>query len=428
MHLVSPHRCRRSALLCCVTLVVCCLASPSSWAARLVDYEHASRVGLQRAWFAQIEVDRARDRVDHWVLHDQRLYAATSGGKLHVLNTETGETVWKTRIGQRDRTLLQPAASREQVAVINGSQLILLDGNDGRLLWSRQLDGAPAAGPALNEKYVFATLLNGRIAAYRIDEPNEPPWYYQSVGHVYLPPTASATVVTWSNDRGYFYVGNADELRVMFRMETGDQIATTPATITPHWYVAAMDGYVYSIDELSSHKQWRFSTGASITSKPVAAAGMVFVASGKSRLHAIDAVTGKAIWQAENVLQFVSLGQHHVYGADQRGRLTLLDRQTGNLMNRLELAADTTPIINDRSDRIFLVDPYGLVQCLHEVGTDQPIYYRQQMVDEEGDQPSSPVEENPFAAEPATDEPADDADDQPDEEENPFDDFDQFGE
>jgi hypothetical protein len=78
-------------------------------------------------------------------------------------------------------------------------------------------------------------------------------------------------------------------------------------------------------------------------------------------------------------------------------------------------AADA--LVNDQTDRIYLVSKDGLVQCLHELGADKPLYHNPPEVKpagevapetgpvgpaprEPGTPRTSPAAENPFGAVP----------------------------
>ena len=55
-------------------------------------------------------------------------------------------------------------------------------------------------------------------------------------------------------------------------------------------------GYTASPSPDSNQTYWKFQTGGSIVSSPVAAEGMVFIASTGGHLYAINATTGTKIW------------------------------------------------------------------------------------------------------------------------------------
>jgi hypothetical protein len=169
----------------------------------LVTYDEAARHGLERAWFAQIPVDPSRSRVSTWYLYYDRLYGVTDSGIVTALDAETGERLWSKQVGKPGYPAFGPGANATYLGIVSGSKLYMLDRNDGRLAWVRELGSAPSSGPALSNDYAFVALMTGRIEGYKLDDPATQPWYYQSRGRTYLRPTTTGQVVSWPTSEGY---------------------------------------------------------------------------------------------------------------------------------------------------------------------------------------------------------------------------------
>ncbi len=142
---------------------------------------------------------------------------------------------------------------------------------------------------------------------------------------------------------------------------------------------------------------------------------MAFVASFEPAIHAIDSKTGAEKWITPGVSHFAARGKDRVYASDEYGHVLILDSVTGRPLGQLPVAEGLTTLVNDQSDRIFLVNDRGLVQCLHEVGVNEPVLYRQPAAPPQaadappaGETPPAAPPEPPAgeAAEPAGDEPA----------------------
>jgi hypothetical protein len=103
----------------------------------------------------------------------------------------------------------------------------------------------------------------------------------------------------------------------------------------------------------------------------------------------------------------------------------------------LKTAEGIETMVNDQTDRIFLVNDRGLVQCLREIGAETPTLHRQ-AAEPEGEQPAGeeadvnpfdgPVAEpaaeadvSPFEGEDAEAAPEDEPAEEPVEDDNPFD-------
>ena len=378
-----PQRQRRAKFQLCVAAVFLTAITSTSFAQYLVTQEAAGRLGLERAWFAQIRVDPAAHRVVHWLLDRDQLFALTSDGTIQAFNAETGETLWTTEVGIGHAPAAGIAVNAEYIALLGSGRLYIMNRVDGHHFWSRQVGGAASAAPALSDTYAYVVLTNGRVEGYPLDDPTANVWQYQSYGRTFQSPTITGKVVSWPSDRGLLYVGTAESPKVMFRVETNDEIVAAPAEQAPYLYVASLDGYLYCFHELTGGEQWRYSTGFAVTSQPAIVGDMAFVASEGATLHAVNAVTGQRLWRVNGAVQFVALGKHHTYGMDRYGTLLVLDSMSGGIAGRLRTSGGGSALVNDQSDRIFLTNDRGLVQCLHEIGAAEPTWHR---TGDEGDE------------------------------------------
>jgi hypothetical protein len=430
----SPRICLHcrfaSWMIASLAVAVASQASDVRGQGPLVTREMAASRGLERSWFAQVPVNPARNRVSTWYLYYDRLYSVTDSGVVTSLNAETGEQLWAVQVGRPGHAAFGPGANADHLGIVSGGKLYLLNRHTGRMKWIRELGSAPSSGPALSEDYAYVALMTGRIEGYRLDDPLLQPWYYQSNGRTYLRPTVTGSVVSWPTANGYLYVADADQPHVLFRLQTNADIVTSPAQQEPLLYIGSLDGYLYCVDEMTGREQWRYSTGHAIESSPAVVGDTTYVASFEPALHAIDSKTGAPKWVAPGVSHFAARGKDRVYGSDQFGNLMILDAATGRRLTTLPVAEGLTTLVNDQSDRVFLVNDRGLVQCLHDVGAEEPTLYRQppappaagsEAAAEEPPAPpaegvtparetvdEAPAEDSPFGVEePADEEPAD---------------------
>jgi outer membrane protein assembly factor BamB len=353
--------------------------APPTWARdsrRLVSDAQARHLGLERAWFAQVRLDPARNDVERAVLEGDRLTVLTTAGVVHEFDALTGRTMWTAPIGNPDHPSLGPAASTKYVAVVSGSTLFVLDKADGKPVVIRSVGGAPGAAPAVAENYVFVPLAMGRIEAYPLGEQKLTPWYYQSFGRAMVAPLATPESFVWTTDSGHFYVGRSGELGVRFRLETGSEIMAPPAYGAPNVYAATANGEVFSMNEMTGERNWKYAAGFPVMRAPAVVGGKVFVTSDEPMLHCIDAKTGDGLWEAPHVKQFAAASAKRVYGVDELGALVVLDASNGTLLGRMPTDASTNALVNDQTDRVYLVSKEGVVQCFREIGSKAPVYHR----------------------------------------------------
>ncbi len=383
----------------------------------LISYADSAPLGLERVWFAQARVDISRHRVTNWILYENNLLAASNGGLVQSFNAETGETLWATQPGPLDQPAFGPAVSQGYVALVSGASLYALDRTNGRLLWSKELGSAPAEAPALSDTDAYVPFLSGRIESYQLADPKKPTWYFQSVGRIFYPPTVSGQLVSWPTSRGYLYVGQSVSPHVLYRIQTNSVAIAPPTEGYDSLYVAVQDGNVHCFSLLNGKERWRHSMGFPARGRPGIVGKRLYVASSEPMLHALDAVSGRLLWSIPDVTQFASQGTDNVYGLDDFGRLVVFNKETGQYIGTLPGAGGFQTVFNEQSDRIYLVDNRGLVQCLREIGAVEPTRYRQDAAEEDEGKPAE--ETSPFAEE-TTPEVEQPTEDQPAIEASPF--------
>ena len=369
----------------------------------LISQAEAQSIGLVRSWFARAQVNPARSRAVHWVLSGEQLFVVTNAGTFHALDAGTGQTLWITHVGNPDYPSFGPGTNDQLVALVNGSTLYLLDRGNGHLVSQRPVGGAPGAGPSLSQEYVFVPLVTGRIEGYPLDdESNRRAWFYQSYGRALVRPLATPQNVAWVTDAGYMYVASANNPRIRYRLETVSEFAASPAYHAPLIYAVSLAGELFAVDEQTGRQRWRYLTGFPTARAPAVVGDRLYVTSDEPMLHAIDANTGAGQWEAPGIVQFAATTKQHVYGIDNFGTLHVLDRTTGRRRHRISTGGAIHAMVNDQTDRLFLISETGLVQCLHEIGAEQPTYYIQPPSAAEGEAAEPPLEGYRGEGEPPT--------------------------
>lgn len=445
----------------------------------LIDRVLANQVGLDRAWFTHVRVDPARGAVAHAMVHvssteafavyevhyelgvvaftekdldrfgdplgkdgakkraDQKVddlkqlghepqlksfmvpevtvYLMTNRGVIHAVDGETGRTRWSTPVGTPRHVSEAPAANDEYVAVVNGSNLYVLDHATGKVVWQRTMVGAPGAGPAVTDRLVFVPMLDGAIEAYQLEDYRQPPFVYKSHGRAVIQPVYTGANVAWPTDRGYLYVAEGNRNNIRYRLETTKTIVA-PATPLPptRLLVASTDGYVYCIHENSGSLQWRFSTGEPISEKPIAWKDSVLVMTDEANMFRLAALDGQELWHITGISRFVAASEKNLYCLNRMGRLTVIDGESGTKLATLPTETLNLWILNDKTDRVYIGTRHGVIQCLREIDRPWPYIHSGVLEEEEGPQrkkppkkekteaeETTPQDENPFGSPPA---------------------------
>ncbi len=366
--------------------------------AQIIPETTAARHGLARQWFNQADVDLSRGRVTDLVLDRGTLFVQTDQAILQAIDAETGQTLWSVQVGRRGHPSLRPATNADMVAVVNGSNLFVLNRHQGKVLWQQAIPGAPGAGPALSDMRVYVPSTDGLILAYRlkpVTDPAEelgliegkasatadkgkgasketnkekgseavakelemrrrhglrlqqeriPPLACQSFGRALVQPLVTRQnegeeCVAWPTDRGYLFVGRINRqeenrFEMCYKLETNAEIAARPTLLPP-----------LSADPADS--------------------AIIFIPSQDGFLHAIRETDGVALWRfstGEAIAESaVPIGKK-VFITTELGGMFCLDSQTGQ---QLWWAADILRFVAASKQRVYAEDRLGNLVVLH---------------------------------------------------------------
>jgi hypothetical protein len=90
-------------------------------------------------------------------------------------------------------------------------------------------------------------------------------------------------------------------------------------------------------------------------------------------MHCLSAKTRGELWFARDAVQFVAASKARIYASDRIGRLLVLDAKSGARLDTVPTETASIKLLNTDTDRIFIADKGGLIQCLHEVELSRPI-------------------------------------------------------
>ena len=312
--------------------------------------------------------------IETFVVPEITLYSTSEQGTVHSLDAETGRTRWSKSVGRPSYPTTAPSGSDKHVGVCNGSTLYVLLTSDGSQVWSKQVVGAPGAGPALTDELAFVPMIDGRVETFMLEDPKHPVAIYKSFGRAMVQPVVSFNSVAWPTDGGNLYVGLAREAGMRYRMQAKDAINSAPAFLPPNKvFATSLDGYLYCVSENKGNVLWRFTTGEPISHSPVALGSTVYVITDRGSMFAISATDGKEQWVQGGIRKYVAGNDKRLYCTDLGGNLTILETATGSKLGTIATGQVDMPYMNVDTDRIILASSTGLVQCFREANLPWPV-------------------------------------------------------
>jgi eukaryotic-like serine/threonine-protein kinase len=218
---------------------------------------------------------------------DGMVFFGSDDHHLYAVDLATGLAKWKYDTGGQVRC--SPAVAEGLVFTASyGGKFHALDVATGQLRWSFDLPG---------ERRFAAKGLHG----YWPREQVIPDFWdvFQSS------PAVVNGVVYFGCGDGHVYALEAATGAVRWTFATGDVVHSSPAVVDGMVYVGSWDTYLYALDAGTGALKWKFKTGddpvnfnqTGIQSSPCIADGVVYIGSRDFHLYAVDAKTGEQKWK-----------------------------------------------------------------------------------------------------------------------------------
>jgi len=382
-------------------LVAFAMDATAASTSRLITQDDAARHGLTRAWFAQIPLDPGRSQISHLRLFEgtgplpDTLLVQTNQATVHAINAETGQTLWTRLVGSPAHPTMPVGACRELVAVVNGNKLYLLDRASGRLLWDRRIEGVPADGPVLTDRYAVVPTVGGLVVAYPIAKEE-----FEPVDALAGKPTATAekeneTPESGSASPNVEPTTPKPAAKEPYRPFTLKQDFIYPLTCVSFGRVTSQPifvlednqnqylawattrglfvGYIDLQREREFAVKYQVRTKSDIVTPPTylppnlaeeETEGLIFSASSAGAIYAVSATRGVDVWRyalGEPVVEPIVPIRNRVYITTQLGNFFCLDATTG--MQRWS-TRNVSQFIAASRQRIYVADRAGQVSVL----------------------------------------------------------------
>ena len=358
--------------------------------APLPTHQQLSRLGLERAWWAQAVLNPHRDKIRHVSIDEDIVYVQATSGVTTAFDAETGQQLWAVQLGSLDQPSF-PAISNENLAlIVVGSTMYGIEKRTGKTVWTLILRGQPSTGPAVDEKHVYFGTLDGMLYAYSLrkiqklyEERRLPQWSmeaqvwnYTAAKEITSPPITTGRVVNFASRDGSLYSVTAKERKLVYQLETDKAIVAPLVRLGNMMYMASEDFTFYALNLFNGRVEWEFTSGLPIRKAPWAVDPDLYVMPDRGGMYCLDPITGARRWWKPDLTNFIAVTGGAVAASDEDGNLVMVSRDKGETIGSLLLRRFTVRTGNDRTDRIYLATESGLVLCVRQIGHSFPVYHR----------------------------------------------------
>lgn len=337
--------------------------------------ESLQRYGLVRAWYGFAPVDGKRETVENASVVGNQIHLQTNQSRIHVLDAESGKLLWSTQLGQPQRGQHGSAFNSNSVFAVSGSSLYRLNRTDGSHLWTIRMPQVPSAAPAADEQRVVVSTVDGRVYVYDI-ETHDVVWFFQTDGEISMPAVLYDEKVACASRDGVLYVFGKSSRNPLHRYKTDAPVSAPIATWGRLVLVPSQDFSLYAVDIRSGDTQWRYTFGTEIHRPIRVIENQLFVSPDEGGVYVLRPEDGTELWRHLRSDQFVAASRNRVYADDKYGRLTMLERTTGRVLNTWDTHNFDFRVVNESNDRLYLATRTGLVVCCREKENKEPVVHK----------------------------------------------------
>lgn len=226
----------------------------------------------------------------------------------------------------------------------------------GGLRWILQADGPIRSSPTVAGGRVYIGSADGRLYALDAGTGAEA-WRYDAGSAIPSTAAVGRGRVFFQDRAGVVHALNARTGAEAWRFRTGpdmdlpwgnegwDYFISSPALAGDAVLVGAGDGTLYALDAATGRVLWQYATEGRIRSSPAVADGTVYVGSADGSLHAVALATGERVWRFDaegrslasadfgfdrrTIMSSPAVDADGVYVGSRDGHLYAVDRATG---------------------------------------------------------------------------------------------------
>ncbi|MCA8991626.1 MAG: PQQ-like beta-propeller repeat protein [Planctomycetaceae bacterium] len=405
---------RQTQLLAFAVMLL--MGLPVSAQIRLPKEDELNPLGLTMMWWAQATIDRNRDEVQFITNDEQNVYLQSRSGLMTTFNVETGERRWSKLLGIPDRVGYPAATNDRQILVSIGSNVISMDKLTGQELWKLRVPELPSASPEVDDNLAYVGTVDGSVYAFDLKRVRElhqesrlpewahiaQRWHRQAPGEITSSPISTGTTVSFASKSGVVIGVNTRDKQPRYDFYTDGQIVSPVGRSEDLIFVTDDNGRLFCINQDNGQLRWTYSTGTYIQEQPRAIGHQLFIITHRRGMECLSVAGGNTMWSQAGITEFIAASETRIYGSDVSGNLIIMNRQDGSILGTLRMRKFGMRIANDRTDRIVLSTPGGLIVCLRESGAEFPAYHlfpnRQPILPEMFDESAAPEEPEAPAA------------------------------
>ncbi|MCX7834330.1 MAG: PQQ-binding-like beta-propeller repeat protein [Ignavibacteria bacterium] len=214
-------------------------------------------------------------------------------------NLIEGKYKWQRQI-PRCETLMIAESDYIIIATVNGD-LLKINSENGDMIWnaktqnSSEIFSAFYSSPALLKGSIFIGNDNGNI--YKIDVNTG-----KIVKKLELESMINSDISIY-NDKIFFSANNNnfyccnETLSIIWERNLNSKTINSNCFDIDKLYIAAINGYIYCLNQSNGNEIWKYKTGGTITGSPIIHNEKIFIGSFDKNIYCLNKNNGNLLWK-----------------------------------------------------------------------------------------------------------------------------------
>lgn len=329
---------------------------------RPIVREQLNRSGLSVQWFANLPIS-ATQSVDRIFVRDNNLFALTNDNYLYCLDVQQGVIKWAVSLASALPTCSTPFFYQDRVLFALGKEVVQVRLTDGQILQRLRLPFNISTAPARTTDRLFVGSDQNAFYCLRLSD-GVPLWRSSCPAE----PTANVAIV---GDNVYFtckdgvlYVSLIERRELVYSFQTYGRIPGF-AIEDNSCYIASTDTTLYAINAQTGRAIWDgYLAGGVLSQPPVITSSSIYQPVEQMGLLCVNRANGSLRFQLNNGRCLLAEADSVIYTLTADNELTAMDARSGGKIISFYLQDFTIPAQNTQNSRIFLATENGAVIAL----------------------------------------------------------------
>ncbi|MEM9913370.1 MAG: PQQ-binding-like beta-propeller repeat protein [Planctomycetota bacterium] len=318
---------------------------------------YAQQFGYAHRWARSIKLGDGQSVFAVEIVDDLIITVERPTNIITALNLKDGSLAWKSLIGEPLENFFGPVGDDEYIYVSSNRRMFKLLRRNGQTDGVYELPLPVTMTPLLVDNIAVFGSVNGKVYGFDVEEGYRK-WTYGLSGRINSTPLLDGEDVFVVDADGRYVMITANSGAVQWRGSTFGDISADPVLVGREIYLASEDQSLYSFAANTGELRWpAYRSEVALTQTPAVRNDVIFLPEPTLGLTAIDADTGKSIWQTTDVVQPVaSVGGKVIAFADKK--LKKIEPATGEVLQTVP-TREIQMILNGPGNSLILVTPGG---------------------------------------------------------------------